>query len=268
MRDFLNALGEENFYKGDASEYIDLLGHGTKTTGFAVVEEDVILPVLLSIVMRYSPDEIRIHLLSIDSTTNLFAPVNTSAKRRKDMDKVDALIASGNEGDYGFIQIQSASIVSSTEYLVCKLRKLYKEYLLPACTPGMTLVRRRIDAIRKHPAATTWREVQSDMNYVFEELDVSAYRELIFINLNSVDIENPDFLDLMKIIYMIREFAGCNVIFVTDSGVNTNSILYSFLDTHVRGDMSKEPVELEADIVECMEKNSELCSTLCTSEWR
>ena len=268
MDNFLTAIGSDNFYKGDASEHINLIGNGEHTTAFAVVDEESITQVMLSMIMRYSPDQIRMHLFSLNQKTNLLKAADVATSLRKDMNEVDILVASGEEGDHGFIQIESISVLTNTLNLVARLREFYTCVLLPACSPAKPLVKQRVDAIRKHTAAATWSEVQKDIAFVLDNMDITGYRELMFICLDGVDTEDEELIDLLRIIYAIREYAGCNVIFVTSDEIAADSALFELIDTSIHNDEITLPVASDSTIIACLEKNKELCAEMCTSEWR
>lgn len=291
MGRFLDSIKPEALYSGDASDGVKLYDSiSGPIRGFAAIDESCFSGSLLSLLLHYSPDQIRVHMLALSTTSVVFEPLNVIREYCKGRDAVDVIVASGNEGDYGFIQIESATATITLSNMSERLRNIYTDVVCLACATATTLTERRKRVIDKHPTATTWEDVQRDANAVFEISTNLYYRDLVFIDLRGIALQHysesefPEFLALIDILYKLKEYSGCTVIFITNKkNYLEDSELWKYVEYIVTPTEEadkicigknkayvtvEQPVVSEEDIIECFKKDSELCEKFCTSEWR
>ena len=151
---FLDSIKPEALYSGDTSDGVKLYDSiSGPIRGFAAIDESCFSGSLL---LHYSPDQIRVHMLALSTTSVVFEPLNVIREYCKGRDAVDVIVASGNEGDYGFIQIESATATITLSNMVERLRNIYTDIVCPACVnipqqPRGKMCRKTLTLFSKYP---------------------------------------------------------------------------------------------------------------------
>lgn len=261
MSKLFNSIPNNLLYSSYAAKGLNLCGkYNRLLTKFALVDSRCVTSTLLSLMLRYSPNEVRVHLFTMNSSSELLRCVRDVHDHHKDRSTVETLNAFKYEGDHYFCQISSITKVCSLTGLIQGLHNYYVETVVPTVSTMTTLKERSVTR-------------------TFEMPGVSTTREVVFIELDDVPFETEDTNPLKRIInvmYHLREYAGLNIIFVTSTEKHLfNLDVWPFIEQVISPYDNAGYVELvvdsehlkyhlpfaeREDIIACYEANTVLCS--------
>lgn len=222
MSKLFDSIPEDLLYNEDATDGLNLCGNSNRPlVDFALVDKRCVTSTLLSLLLRYSPDQIRCHLFTMSSSSELLRCIRAVDLHCKGRDTMESLLAAKTEGEHFFMQISSITKVSTIHGLVQGLRNFYNETVVPTVATMTTLSERRTMSARGNVKNTTYEEVEQSLYMQLGMSSASMRREVLFIELDDIPfgaIDTKSMKRVLDVLYHLREYAGINVILITSLG--------------------------------------------------